>query len=521
MTPKGHSRATSPGPTPTPGGNDGDGDGADGAGAALRFGTGPGRWVITATVLGSTLASIDATVVGIALPSIGRDFGASISGLQWVVTAYALTLGGLLLVAGSLGDLHGRRRFFVIGVIWFALASGLCALAPNAPVLIIARAIQGVGAALLTPGSLAIIEASFAPEDRGKAIGTWSGFAGVGGAIGPLLGGLLVQWASWRFIFVINLPLAAVVVVMSRRHVPESRDTAISGTRLDVTGGALATLGLVGLAYGLIEGPADGWRTSSLAVLVAGVLLLVAFILWERRVSAPMLPLGLFRSRQFSATNAVTFVLYGATGGVFFLLPVQLQEVCRYSPLQAGVSLLPLTAVTLSLSTRSGALASRIGPRLQMGLGPCITGLAVVLLVRINEVGTYWTQVLPAVLILGLGLAVTTAPLTSTALSSAPAEQSGVASAVNNDVARTAQLIAVAVLPAIAGITGTAYTDPPVFSRGFHKASVVSGLLCVLGGILAAALIRNPRRADVQAQAPEAACLRHCALDAPPQRVNA
>jgi EmrB/QacA subfamily drug resistance transporter len=471
-------------------------------------------------ILGSTLASIDATVVGIALPAIGRDFGASVSGLQWVVTAYTLTLGGLLLVGGALGDRHGRKRFFVIGVIWFALASGLCGVAPSTPVLIIARAIQGVGAALLMPGSLAVLEASFVPEDRGKAIGTWSGFTGVGGAIGPLLGGVLIEWASWRLIFAINLPLAVVVVQLALRHVPESRDPSLAGTRLDVTGGVLVTLGLVGLAYGLIEGPSGGWRVGAVLALGVGALLLVAFVLWERRVPTPMLPLKLFRSRQFSATNAVTFILYGAIGGVFFLLPVQLQEVSGYSPLEAGVALLPLTALTFALSTRSGALAARIGPRLQMSVGPCVVGVSVVLLVRVDSVGTYWTQVLPSVLLLGLGLATTVAPLTSTALSSAPSTQSGVASAVNNDVARTAGLIAVAVLPAIAGITGMAYTDPVVFSRGFHKASVVSGVFCVLSGLMAAMLIRNPRRVAVR-RPPEREFLRHCPLDAPPPRVDA
>lgn len=473
-----------------------------------------------AMVLGSTVATIDATIVGIALPTIGRDFGASIAGLQWVSTAYTLTLGGLLLVAGSLGDHYGRKRYFLVGVIWFAIASGLCGLAPNTAVLIIARAIQGIGAALLTPGSLAILQASFVPEDRGKVIGTWSGFTGVGGAIGPLLGGILVEWTSWRLIFAINIPLAAVVVYLTVRHVPESRDPAMSGARIDVTGGALVTLGLVGLAYGLIEGPPGGWRSATaLGALVLGALLLVAFVLWERRVSAPMLPLKLFRSRQFSATNAVTFVLYGAIGGVFFLLPVQLQEVSGYSPLEAGVSLLPLTVVTLALSTRSGALAARIGPRLQMSTGPCIVGLAVLLLIRVDSAGTYWTQVLPSVLILGFGLATTVAPLTTTALASAPATQSGVASAVNNDIARTASLIAVAVLPAIAGITGKAYTDPPVFSSGFHKASVVSGLLCVVSGLMAALLIRNPR--PEPPAGPEHEYLRHCPLDAPPPRVRA
>jgi len=472
-------------------------------------------------VLGSALASIDATVVGIALPAIGSDFGVGLSALQWVVTAYTLTLAGLLLVAGSLGDRFGRKRYFMTGVIWFALASGLCGLAPDAPTLIAARALQGVGAALLTPGSLAILQASFVQQDRGKAIGAWSGLSGTASAIGPFLGGWLVQAVSWRLIFAINLPLAVLVVALAQRHVPESRDPATVGTRVDVTGGALVTLGLVGLTYGLIEGPSGHWGSpGALAALISGVLLLVVFVLWEQRVASPMLPLSLFSSRQFTATNAVTFVLYGALGGVLFLLPIQLQEVSGYTALGAGVSLLPLTAMMLALSARSGALAARIGPRLQMSVGPCLVGLGLMLLVRIDAAGTYGTQVLPAVVVFGLGLATTVAPLTATALSSAPASEAGVASAVNNDVARTASLIAVAVLPAIAGITGSAYLHPAVFSTGFHKASLVSGALCVLSGLMAAALIRKPRPAAGPQPSAEA-YYSHCALDAPPQRTLA
>ncbi|WP_037606593.1 MFS transporter [Streptacidiphilus rugosus] len=486
--------------------------------AGLRFSSGPGRWVLAATVLGSALASIDATVVGIALPAIGRDFGVGLAGLQWVVTAYTLTLAGLLLVAGSLGDRFGRKRCFLIGVVWFALASLLCGLAPNAPTLIGARALQGVGAALLTPGSLAILEASFVPEDRSRAIGAWSGLSGVGTAIGPFLGGWLVQAVSWRLIFVINLPIAVLVVLLALRHVPESRDPRSLGARIDVVGGLLVTLGLVGLTYGLIEGPSSGWQSGSVvAALVGGVLLLAAFAWWEGRTPAPMLPLSLFASRQFTATNVVTFVLYGALGGVLFLLPIQLQQVSGYTALQAGVSLLPLTLMMLLFSARSGALAARIGPRLQMSVGPCLVGLGIALLTAVNGSGTYVVEVLPAVLVLGLGLAATVAPLTSTALSSAPAEHAGIASAVNNDVARAAGLIAVAVLPALAGITGSAYLHPAEFSAGFHRASLISGALCVLSGLLAAALIRNPVRAkrpETEEEAPQ----HSCGLDAPPRQ---
>ena len=479
----------------------------------LRYASAPGRWVLAATVLGSALAAIDATVVGIALPAIGRDFHAGMGTLQWVVTAYTLTLAGPLLVAGALGDRYGRRRVFIVGVVWFALASILCGFAPSAGVLVAARALQGIGAALLTPGSLAILEASFCPEDRGKAIGAWSGLGGVATAIGPFVGGWLVAAVSWRLIFAVNLPVAALVVVMAWRHVPESHDPDATGP-VDLAGGALVTLGLVGVAYGLIEGPGTG---RGAAALVAGVVLLAAFGWWERRARPPMLPLNLFRSAQFTATNVVTFVVYGALGGAMFLLPIALQQVSGYTALEAGVSLLPLTVIMLALSARSGALAARIGPRLQMSVGPVLVGAGLALFTLVGRDAGYPTRVLPAVLVLGLGLATTVAPLTATALSAAPARHAGMASAVNNDVARVAGLIAVAVLPAVAGITGAAYLDPARFAAGFHTASLISAGLCVLGGVLAALMIRNP----VRVPAPVARPTVHCGLEAPPARAAA
>jgi EmrB/QacA subfamily drug resistance transporter len=483
--------------------------------ARLSYASRPGRWVLAATVLGSAIAAIDATVVGIALPAIGREFDAGLDALQWVVTAYTLTLAGLLLVAGALGDRYGRRRVFLVGVVWFAVASVLCGLAASAPVLIAARALQGVGAALLTPGSLAILEASFRPEDRARAIGAWSGLGGVATAIGPFVGGWLVQAASWRLIFAINLPVAAVVVALAWRHVPESRDPEATG-RVDLVGGVLATGGLVGLTYGLIEGPTTGWAgAAALAALAVGAVLLTAFVIWERRARAPMLPLGLFASRQFTATNLVTFVVYGALGGALFLVPLQLQLVADYSALQAGISLLPLTAVMLALSARFGALATRIGPRLPMSVGPVLAGIGLALLVRVDAAGDYLTQVLPAVAVLGLGLAVTVAPLTATVLDAAPARHAGVASAVNNAVARAAALVAVAVLPAAAGITGGAYRDPDALSAGFHTAVLIAGGLCVLGGLVAAATVRNPARPAATGPAH-----RHCPLDAPPVHIG-
>jgi EmrB/QacA subfamily drug resistance transporter len=485
----------------------------------LGYASGPGRWVLLGTVLGSAIASIDATVVGIALPAIGRDFTTGLATLQWVVTAYTLTLAGLLLLAGALGDRYGRRRVFIIGVVWFAAASALCGFAPDASTLIAARALQGVGAALLTPGSLAIIEASFRPSDRGRAIGAWSGLSGVATAIGPFLGGWLVQAVSWRLIFFINLPVAAAVVAVAWRHVPESHDPDATG-RVDLPGGALVTLGLIGLTYGLIEGPSRGWGAPAvLGALAAGVLLIAAFAVWQRRAANPMLPLGLFSSTQFTATNLVTFVVYGALGGALFLLPIQLQQVSGYTALAAGTALLPVTLIMLTLSARSGALAARIGPRLQMSAGPVVAGAGLALFARIGPGGNYLTEVLPAVAVFGLGLAVTVAPLTATVLAAAPARHAGMASAVNNDVARAAGLIAVAVLPAVAGITGSAYLRPADFSAGFHRAVLICAGLCVLGGALSLAAIRNPRRAPGPAAAPAPVAppaRMHCGLDAPP-----
>ena len=470
-----------------------------------------GRWVLTATILGSTLAGIDATVVGIALPTLGEDFHVGLSSLQWVVTSYTLTLAGLLLVGGSLGDRYGRRRTFVVGVAWFAVASVLCGAAPNAPTLIAARALQGVGGALLTPGSLAILQASFAPTDRGRAIGAWSGFGGVGTALGPFLGGWLISSVSWRLIFYINVPVAAAVILISTRHVPETRDASAAG-HVDVVGGALVSAGLLGIVFGLIEGPTLGWMSAGVLVsLAAGALALVMFVVHERRTANPMMPLEVFASRQFSAANVVTFVVYGALGGSLFLLPVQLQQVSGYSPLEAGISLLPVTVIMLALSARSGALAARIGPRLQMSAGPLVIAVGLALLSTVGPGANYVGDVLPAIVVFGLGLAIIVAPLTSVALSSAPGGHAGVASAINNDVARTAGLIAVAVLPAAAGLTGAAYLHPDTFNDGFHTAMLIAAAVCASGGLLAAAMIRNPRRPVVELPEP-----RHsCAVDGP------
>jgi EmrB/QacA subfamily drug resistance transporter len=487
----------------------------------LRYGSRTGRWVLAATVLGSGIAALDATVVGIALPSIGRDFHVGVAALQWVVDAYTLSLAGLLLLGGTLGDRYGRRKIFVIGTVWFALASLLCGVAPNDVTLILARALQGVGAALLTPGSLSILQASFVEEDRSRAIGAWSGLGGLATAVGPFIGGWLISAVSWRLVFFINLPIAAAVVAISVRHVPESRAPDVTG-RLDIPGAVTITGGLVGLTYGLIDAPAAGWSSPTvLASLLGGAALLAAFLVIESRRPDPMLPLHVFASRQFSAANAVTFVVYAALSGALFLLPTVLQEVGGYSPLASGAALLPVTVIMLTLSARSGALAARIGPRLQMSVGPIVIALGLVLFARVTT-GNYLTEVLPAVVVFGFGLAINVAPLTSTALSAVPAEHAGIASAVNNDVARAAGLIAVAVLPVAAGITGDSYLHPAELSHGFHNAVLISAGFCAAGGVLAALTIRNPaRRPAPAAGTPDQPAPRQeisCCLDAPPLR---
>jgi EmrB/QacA subfamily drug resistance transporter len=481
----------------------------------LRMSSARGRWVVTATVLGSGMAALDATVVGIAIPAIGRDFHAGVTSLQWVVDAYTLTLAGLLLLGGTLGDSYGRRRMFMIGTVWFALASLLCGLAPNVAVLIAARALQGVGGALLTPGSLAILQASFAKDDRSAAIGAWSGLGGIATAAGPFLGGYLIGAVSWRLVFFINLPLAVAVVAITRKHVPETRSPG-PVPKLDVKGAVCISGSLAGLTYGLIAASADGWGSAPVLVsLGVGVLLGGLFILAEAKEAQPMLPLGVFASRQFSAANAVTFVVYAALGGVLFLVPTVLQVVRGYTPLQAGTSLLPVTVIMLVLSSRSGALAARIGPRLQMSLGPVVLAGSLVLFTRIGGAGDYLSAVLPAVLLFGFGVAIIVAPLTSTALGAAPADHAGVASAVNNDVARAAGLIAVAVLPALAGITGQSYLHPAALAHGFKTAALMAAVFCAAGGVLAAATIRNPARSARAKPSPRESS---CGLEAPPLR---
>ena len=483
----------------------------------IRYASPAGRWVLLAAVLGSGIVMLDSTVVNVALPAIGRDFHAGVAGLQWTVDGYLVTLAALILIGGSLGDHFGRRRIFVVGVCWFATASLVCGAAPNIGVLVVGRALQGVGGALLTPASLAIIQATFHPDDRARAIGAWSGLGGIATAIGPLAGGYLVDAVSWRVIFLLNLPLAAVAALVVRRHVPETTDPTV-GRRLDISGALLGTAGLAGITYALIEGPSRGWTDVVVIVCgVAGALALAGFAATEARGTHPMLPLDIFRSRQFTAANAVTFAVYGALGGVFFLLIVFLQSVLGYSPLRAGAASLPITFLMLGLSARSGALSERIGPRLPMTAGPVIMAGAMVLMARLNPGVHYLSGVFPAVTLFGLGLACTVAPLTATVLAAADVRHAGVASGVNNAVARVASLLSVALLPVLANIRGSDYRRPAEFLPHFHTAMLLSAGLAVAGGVLAWLTISNEGRSEDQ---PALVSNRtfHCSLDSPPLR---
>jgi EmrB/QacA subfamily drug resistance transporter len=459
-------------------------DGAGGsAGDGIAFKSRAGRWVLAISVLGSGMAFLDGTVVNVALPDIGRDLDASTEALQWILNGYLLTLASVILLGGSLGDRYGRRRIFVAGIVLFTAASLLCAVSPNAEFLVGARLIQGLGGALLTPGSLAMIEASFRPSDRAPAIGAWSGLGGVAAAIGPLLGGYLVDAISWRAIFLINLPLGLFVAVAATRHVPETFDPMARGP-LDVRGAALAAAGLAGTTYALIQGP-EGASAMVLLAGIVGVAALAVFLFAEHRSTNPMLPLDIFRSHQFSAANVVTFAVYTALGGFFFLVVAFLQISMGYSPIASGAATLPVTGVMLLFSARAGALAQRIGPKIPLTIGPLVIAAGFLLMSQIDPGDGYVTGVLPAILVFSVGLTLVVAPVTATVLAAADARHAGIASGVNNAVARVGSLLAVAVLPLIGGLTGDSFYDPASMTDGFRMAMVACAVLAAAGGVLA------------------------------------
>jgi EmrB/QacA subfamily drug resistance transporter len=454
------------------------------------------RRVLAVAVLGSGMAFLDGTIVNVALPSIGEDLDADLRGLQWVLDGYLVTLTALMLLGGALGDRYGRRRVFVAGIGGFTAASVLCGVAPTTETLVAARALQGVGGALLVPGSLALLSATVPPDERGRWIGAWSGLTGAASAVGPLAGGWLVDAASWRWAFLLNVPLALVVWWLAR-GVPESRDDG-AADRLDVTGAALAAIGLAALTGGLI-GAGEGWSGTVVALTVGGLAVLGAFVVHERRARQPMLPPSLFASKQFTGANLVTLAVYAGLGGAFFLVVVNLQVVLGYSALEAGVALLPVTLLLLALSSSAGALAQKVGPRLPMTVGPLVVAAGLGWLGLIGPGDAYAATVLPAAAVFGLGLAITVAPLTAAVLAAVDDHHLGVGSATNNAVARLAGLLAVALLPAAAGVDIEAADGDGL--AGYGTAMRIAAALCVVGGAVAAATIRSARPVEPTTQA--------------------
>jgi EmrB/QacA subfamily drug resistance transporter len=457
-----------------------------------------GRGALAATVLGSGMVFLDGTIVNVATKHIGQDFHADFGALQWVLNGYLLTLASLILLGGSLGDRFGRRRIFLIGVVWFATASLACALAPNVGVLIAARGFQGAGGALLTPGSLALISASFHPDDRAKAVGAWSGLSGVSAALGPLLGGWLVQDVSWRWAFAINVPLAVAVVTLGLCFVPESR-AARTPARPDAAGTLLIAAALALLTFGTTRAGASWWSAVPLTAAAAGLALGVVFVLLERRRRSPLVPLGLFADRTFSGTNVMTLLTYAALGATMFVLLLHLQVSAGYGALAAGLSTLPVTAVMLLFSARSGALAARLGPRPQLIAGPLLAAAGLTLTLRIDATHrSYPLDVLPGVLLFGIGLTTLVAPLTATVMASAPGDDVGIASGVNNAVARAGSLLAIAALPPLAGLRGEAYRHVPVMVHGYRVVTYCCvGLLVAGAGVIALTVRgRGPGRTD-------------------------
>jgi EmrB/QacA subfamily drug resistance transporter len=445
------------------------------------------RWLIAAAVLGSGIAFLDSTVVNVALPAIGRDLSAGLTDQQWVLDSYLLSLSALLLFGGAAGDRYGRRRVFVGGLVVFTGASLACGFSPTVGWLIGARLVQGVGAAALVPGSLALIDVGISAEDRARAVGIWAGMSGVTSALGPFIGGWLVDAASWRWVFFLNIPLAAVAVRIAARHVPESRDPTARG-RADIPGAAAVMLGLAGVIYALIEAPSRGWTLVTVTAAAIGVTALVTFALVETHAGAPLLPLELFRSRQFTGANLTTLAVYAALGGALFLLALQLQQSLHYSALAAGLATLPTTVIMLIGSPWAGTFAERTGPRIPMTAGPLIAAAGLALMARITPGASYLEAVLPAVAVFGVGLTITVAPLTAAVLAAVSENHAGAASGVNNAIARLAGLLAVAVLPVAAGIHADVGQS---LGHGFVVAMLIAAAVSATGGIVAAVTIHT------------------------------
>jgi EmrB/QacA subfamily drug resistance transporter len=463
------------------------------------------RCALVSAVLGSAVVFIDGTVVNVALPAIRDDLGSGLAAQQWIVEAYLLTLGSLVLVGGSLGDRLGRRRVFIAGLVAFGVLSALCAVAPNPGALIAARALQGAAGALLVPSSLALITAIFSAEERGAAIGTWTAWTGVAFVAGPLGGGALIEFVSWRWIFAINVPLV-LITLYTARELPESRDESVTGG-IDYLGATLAALGLAGPVFALIEHPTYGWGDPLVFVPMIGGLALLGLFVWhEARTPSPMLPLQLFRRRNFAVGNLATLLIYSGLGATTFYVTIFLQQVAGYSPIAAGLALMPITLVMWTLSRRWGALSVRVGPRLLMGCGPLVAGLGLIWIGRIGADVNYLTDVLPGVLVFGLGLSATVAPLTNTVLSSVPQHHAGVASGVNNQVSRIATLLAIAVVGAVIAARFEAVfgsgSVPPLSGgpadvvgasvAAFHLGTAFGGMLMMLGGVVSLVWIVNP-----------------------------
>ena len=504
------------------------------------------RLILVAAILGTTVVTVDSTVVNVALPAIEEDLGGGLAGQQWTANAYLVTLGSLLLIGGSIGDIFGERRVFAFGVGAFGVTSLACALAPTIEILVGARALQGVAGALLTPAALAVIVANFAPDERGKAVGAWTAWSGIGTVLGPLIGGQLVDTASWRWIFAINVPIVIFTIVLILRVVPQARERD-PDARVDVVGALLCALGLAGMTFGLIEQPLRGWGDPVVAVtLIGGALLFAGFLFWESRAPQPMLPLSLFRRHNFTFGNIETFAMYGGLGLLFFFLVLFLQQVAGYSALAAGSSSIPVTLILFALSMRFGALADRHGPRFFMGVGPLVTAAGLALFLRLDADVNYLTDLLPGLLVFGLGLAMTVAPLTATVLADADESNAGIASGVNNAIARVAGLVAIAAVGAVVAASfesrledevGAQANRPEVaraleqakeqplaivepegvpedvaasVREGAEDASVgafrvgvaISTVLVALGGVLGLVGIRNPRRRVSAAECP-------------------